>query len=1336
MNNEEALTIIERALSEERLSKLQLTVFRHAWEEQSYSEIAKKSGYEIGYVKQTGSQLWQLLSKAFGEKVTKSNVQLVLKRKARESSQESGVRSQELGATDNQQLIANYQSYSIQNLKSSGALNLAGNLPTVRPKIQNQTDWGDAADMSVFYGRTAELVILERWILQEDCRLVGLFGMGGIGKTSLAVKLAKQIRDRFDYVIWRSLRNAPLLHDLLADIIQFLCDRKDTNLPDTLDGRLLHLLDYLRQSRCIIILDNAETIAQAGELNGGYRTGYEDYGQLLKCIGETHHQSTLILTSREKPKGIAALEGETLPIRSLRLRGLSPHVGQEIFSTKGNFSGSAQDWKTLVEHYAGNPLALRIVACAIQDFFDGNIADFLEFLPQGTSVFGDIRDLLASQIDRLSDLEKQVMYWLAIEREPISLSEIRANFVPLVSLNDLLEALTSLERRCLIDKATPTLLEKSRTLFTLQPVVMEYMTDQFIEQVCKEIQVWGRNEESGKVDNRARENTLVQHSLFKTHALLKAPAKDYIRETQIRLILKPILEKSLLKATNQADLEARFRQILANLRGKLSQEIGYVAGNILNLLCQLQSDLSGWDFSQLTVLQAYLKGVNLHQVNFAETNLTKSVFTETFSQVLSIAFSPDGKLIATGDVNHEIHVWQVETGKQLLTCKVDEGWIWSVAFSPNGRLLASSANRTVNLWDVQTGECVKILKGYSDRVFSLAFSPDGCLLATGSEDRLVRVWDVKTGQLLKMLSGHTDEVRSVAFSPQSYIGKQSIHHSNRQNQTRHLLASASYDRTVRLWDINTGECCKTLEGHTDWVWSVAFSPDGKTLASSSSDCTVKLWSASSGKCLRSLQGHSQQIRTVDFSPDGKILASGSDDCSVRLWNYHTGEALRVLPGHTSWISSIAFSPDDCLLASGSEDQSVRLWKTQTNLCLKTLQGHSNGVWSVAFSPQGTRLASGSQDGVIRFWDSRTGTCREGFQGHSSWIWSVTFSSDGRILASSSEDRTVKLWNSLTGQHLRTLKGHTNAVFSVICSPDGQTLFSGSLDGTIKLWDIATGQCRKTLQGHSGGIWSMSLSLDGKLLVSGSQDRTLKLWDVERGCCIKTLQSHQSWIRACAISRDRQILISGSSDGVIKLWRLNTGECYQTLQAHTGPVLSVVFHPDGQSFATSGTDTVVKLWSISPLQCCQILQGHDKWVRFLAYSPDGQILASCSQDETMKLWAVKSDSSRQSIANVSTLTAPTNYCAFWMNRFISPKDATFPVSLGDTRTSSERQYGLTLSQGETDRKYTQSSPDYFSQCIKTLRIPRPYEGMNIAQATGLTEAQISTLKMLGAVDRES
>ncbi|MEP0801448.1 NB-ARC domain-containing protein [Funiculus sociatus] len=1271
MNTEEALLFVEKALSEERLSKLQVTVFRYAWEEQSYQDISRKLGYEVGYLKQTGSQLWQLLSKAFGEKVTKSNVQLVLKRKARVGEKEK---------TNSQFPI---------------------------PK----TDWGDATDVSVLSDRTQELATLERWILSESVRFIGLFGMGGIGKTSLSVKLAKQIQHQFEYVIWRSLRNAPPILDLLADLIQFLSNHQETDLPETLDGRILRLLDYLRLSRCLLVLDNGETIMQPGDRNGGYQTGYEGYGQLLRCVGETNHQSVLVLTSREEPRGIAAKVGEISQMRSLRLTGLSTFAAQNIFNVKGNFSGSESQWKILIEHYAGNPLALKMVAPVIKDFFDGSIGDFLEVLGQGSSVFGDIRDLLARQIERLSELEQQVMYWLAIDREPVTLSELRANFVPQVSLGNLLEALTSLERRSLI--------EKYRTQFTLQPVVMEYMSDRLIEQICQEIGGgdwglgigdWGlgTGDKEDKEDKEVKEafpkstqslfpnpsspiaNSQLPLSLFKSHALIKATAKDYIRETQIRLILKPVVDK-LLNVNNTGNLEDKFRQLLSNLRGKSPKETGYVSGNILNLLCQISSDLKDWDFSHLTVWQAYLCHVNLHQVNFAGADVSKSVFTETFSQILSVAFSPDGKLLATGDVNHEIHVWQVENSKQLLTCKVDSGWIWCVAFSPNGRLLASSANRIVQLWDVRTGECLYTLEGYTDRVFSLAFSPDGRLLASGSEDHLVRVWDVKKGELVSTLSGHADEVRSVAFSPQAYSNTPASTQNSRGDTSRLynsklLLASGSYDCTVRLWDVSTGECVRILQGHTQRVWSVAFSPDGCVLASGSSDRAVKLWNVSNGNLLKSLVGHSKQIRTVAFSADGQFLASGSDDQSVRLWNQRTGEVLRVLKGHTSWISSVAFSPDGGLLASGSEDRSVRLWDSRTNLCLKTLQGHSNGIWSVAFNPNspyqgelGGIIASGSQDRGIRFWDVKTGKCRDvtsniSTQRHTSWIWSLAFNPQGSILASGSEDRTIKLWDTRTGEHLRTLKGHTDAVFSVIFSPDGQTLLSGSLDGTIKIWHIPQGFCRQTLQGHNGGVWSISLSLDGQILVSGSQDQTLRLWDVRTSRCISTLSGHNSWIRSCAISPDGQTIASGSADGIVKLWHVNTGKCRQ-ISAHTGPVLSVAFDPNGKTFASTGADAVVKLWDVSTLQCCH-LQGHTKWVRFLAYNPDGQILASCSQDETIKLWDVSD------------------------------------------------RWSKTINNGQRTTN---------SKCIQTLQVPRPYEALNITGVTGLTEAQRSTLKMLGAID---
>jgi WD40 repeat protein/DNA-binding XRE family transcriptional regulator len=1102
-------------------------------------------------------------------------------------------------------------------------------------------DWGEAPCGNAFYGRGNEQATLHAWVTGEHCRVIAIVGIGGIGKTSLAAKTAMQVKDSFSAIFWRSLHNAPPLEHFLQQCLQFLFPQPQP-LPTNGDDLLILLLHHLQAHHCLLVLDNFESLLEPGQSVGQYREGYEQYGRLLHLLGETEHESCLLLTSREKLPEIAHMEDQQSFVRTLQLAGVGPVEGKEILKKKG-LIGSDHSWAALIDLYSGNPLALKLVSEFIQDVFNKDIDRFLNENEEET-VFGDINTLVDGQFHRLSVLERDFLYWLAIEREPVTLETLRENLVHPMTKVICGQIIVSLRRRSLIEP-------RDGGLFTLQPVIMEYVTADLVRRACKDFN---------------REFDIDTNNVWVDFSFMKAQTKDYVRTTQQRLILAT-LGNHLMTRYGQAGIEQKVQRDLVALRHVSPQSRGgYFAGNVLNLLIHLQSNLRGADFSHVMIRQAYLQNVSLPEVNFTQAHFMASVFTNTFSNILSLAFNPRKDFFAAGTAKGTICVYDAGKGNLVYICEGHTDGVWSLAFNAGGDLMASSSDDgTIRLWEAFTGQHKKTFLGHTGRVRSLDFSPDNTTLASGSDDGTIRLWDIVTGDCFKTLQGHDGRVWAVTFSPEG-----------------NKLATGSTDQTVRLWNIDNGECFRVLEGHTGWVRSLAFSPNGHLLASGSDDGTVCLWDVAMGSCIRALVGHTNSVWSVAFNPNGSTLASGSEDHLVRLWEVETGNCLKVQQGHVQGVRSVTFNATGSLLVSGGDDQTIRLWDTTTGHCVRSLQGYTNRVWSAKFSFDGKILGSCGEDQFIRLWDTSTGQCVKTLQDRDHRARDLDFSPDGSLLATGGEDHSVRLWDTRSGRCLRTLTGHTSWLRTVAFSPDGRVLASAGEDHCVRLWDTRSGKCLQTLTGHSSWVRSLAFSPDGCLVASGGDDQTVCLWDARTGYCWQVLKGHTKRVRAVAFHPDGQLIASGGEDNEIFLWERETYKHIKTLRGHTNWVLSVAFSPTGQILASGGDDQTIRLWDMGTGACVQILQDHGKRIRRVDFHPDGNILASCSDDGTIKLWDVED----------------------WSVVGGSEVEASWRVGASPPPTA-------------------------------TLIGERPYEGMNITKAQGLTEVQKQSLLALGAVDDE-
>ena len=769
---------------------------------------------------------------------------------------------------------------------------------------------------------------------------------------------------------------------------------------------------------------------------------------------------------------------------------------------------------------------------------------------------------------------------------------------------------------------------------------------------------------------------------------------------QERLILEPVKQK-LIKAFGTAtQLESHLRQLISTLQQKSPPIKGYAGGNLINLLRQLQIyksysnsqiDLSGRDFSGLTIWQAYLKDVNLKNTSFANANLNNSVFAETMSSIVSVRFSSDGKKFATGLMSGEIRLWRTSDTKQLRIYKDHTTWVWTLAFSPDNKTLASgSADHTIKLWNLETDECLHTLKEHTNKVYSVAFSPDSSLLASAGEDQTIKLWNAQTGLCQQTLSDHNGFVWSVTFQA-----------STTSNITP-LLASGSADNTIKLWDINTGKCLKTLNDHNSDVHSVAFSPDGQTLASGSADQTLRLWDVTTGQCRQILEGHSKKVYSVRFSPNGQLLVttSATDLQNAYLWDSHTGKLLDKLPGHQGGITSVQFTPDGTYILTADATGNLRLWSAEQGGELPSLQLEGETEWATflpgGILPQANQASRAGGQGTWQKWQPtklaplNTAVTQIAMT-QTAVTQMVAVAANGQIrqwkiltepLTSLENNAPTENGSSNSMLHLAAIQPQTTAAKLrdrlLAFWPGSEPVHQAAVSGFMQLPQAAMvnpfpsqplldSVTKSGLPDSRAALTGFALNTDGSLLAKADIEGGVSVYQTETEQAPRLLYRIENWrslsqtteplsevvplrssvkhssanqpqvmahnvptaIRYLMFSLNGQQLLGVADDLTIRVWDARSGQEVTVLRGHSATIRDAHFSADGQWIISAGWDKTARIWNVSTGQEVKLLK-HTDAVSSAKFSPDGQRVVTTSWDGSVKLWQVATGQAQMSL----------------------------------------------------------------------------------------------------------
>jgi WD40 repeat protein len=1022
-----------------------------------------------------------------------------------------------------------------------------------------------------FVGREEELEALHR-LLSGDGKAVpvgitpaGISGMGGIGKTQLAVEHAHRHRD--DYpggVFWV---NAARVEDWAQELVD-LADRaglvqRDPASPDRTGQMVAALARYLQGNlRSLVIFDN---VADPGHLQTV---------RLGPGITPVELGGAQLFTTRRRnlPHGLATLDVEILPRDASR---------QMILAARPE---AAEDsaLEQLCVALGDLPLALELAAAALRRRPRLSPTAYLENLGRlGADVVHDkarvtpddlatyyaasLTPALQAQWDALQDKNACLLLRAAAQLGEAELLPV-ARLGLLTGLRDddgleepLSDALRELEANSLIESIQSNEARAGRRL-RLHPLVRDFAARQTLEA---EIPAFRQGLAANLAAAYGEITTLEAHC-----------ARRGI----------DALQHDLITALGLLDQTSKVSEDLRSLEADLHE--------LLRLLQREAHNLRGWDPDEYPAFLAQQVAKRATELGLAglagaaEAHLDRGTTPYLWLQWRAGGDSPALERTLVG---HESEVR-------------------AVTLTPNGhQAVSASDDGTLRVWDLVSGEEVAILHGHSGPVRAVTVTPDGRQAVSASDDRMLRIWNLDTGAMMASLRGHDDWVLAVAVTPD---GQRAV--------------SGSADGTLRVWDLESGEELATLRGHEGGVNAVAVTPDGRRAVSVSTDRTLRLWDLESGQEL-ALRGHGGYVYGVAVLPDGYRAVSGSSDQVLKVWDLESGQLLATTHRHEGGVNAVTVTPDGQRALSASADGTVRVWDLDSGQQLAVLRGHEDVVRSVAVTPDGRRAVSASSDRTLRVWDLDLIGEQEALRSHAGAVSAIVVTPGGTRAVSASSDRVLKVWDIDSGQEMAVLRGHEDGVLAVAVVPDGHRVVSASTDRSLRIWDLSSGKELVTLRGHEGGeggVLGVAVTPDGRRAVSASSDQTLKVWDLDSGIVLVTLLGHDDWVRTVAVIPPGRRAVSGSDDGTLRVWDLASGAELATLRGHRAWVSAVAVTPNGRQAVSASYDGTLRVWALSMQQFgveLATLAGHTADVYDVAVMLDEHHAVSASADGTLRVW---------------------------------------------------------------------------------------------------------------------